>query len=1125
LLFSGDGSPPVGDIYIPVGSRFAGGTGGPIVKVGPQDFTLDPGPFHVTGVQFSGTMPGGHGSASFDVPVANAFLAPYHDLYEGAWIVMYDSAHELYEGEILSVKPSVDSSGQHMLSVVCGGLISTAGKRRDLSKTWISRNTSGWQACPLRDYSFTFDGAGQFEFDNELGILVPGNAVARAGWMYAWWNLNGTPTADVISYIDYSANWDVATDADSTWTWDLYVYSVYPLTGQTVVSELVRSESNTTSAGTAGTFTPSLPLANRLLLSLARTGGAGDGPIADKYIRFPTLDIYSEGRTTKPRIDEIMVALATRTGLATSSLSEPIGAVLDDIKIGQGAQRSSAADGMTTAAQLYAQPFEWAFWDDKKFWCQQMPRIPKNDSKVIVVGGGNPGLESWEVAEYDEDVPDYVLVLFGNKDGNSLPEGALRQMYRPIVGWEGPPDNANLKIETLDLSHLILSDAAAAAAGDQVVGIDRMLPSGYTFDVSPATANLGKWPGNNTDPTSLYQDNYSSLIAGTLTDFAYITASGWTGSNSPADPSALVGDGVNDYVTFGDMSAADFGTGAFSVRKWLRLNALPASGTTGVSVSKLDGDRGWYLGITPSGKLRGYVGGSGAVPPVTVTATGTVATTTDGAYTVHKFTGGGTLTVADGYSVAADEVLVVGGGGGGGKSGGGGGAGGYRTGTETLAGTMTVTVGAGGAAGTSDDGGTGGDSIFGTRTAKGGGGGAGGSGPDNDGLPGGSGGGAGYEAGGATGGVATPPGQGNDGGDTTTSGTGGAGGGGAGAAGSNSATNNGGNGGAGLTNDIVQTGVNVDYAGGGGGGGTVGGSATHGGGAGGSNAAGTAGTANTGGGGGGGGWTYNGAAGGSGIVVIRYLTPTATAACRQQTGATTLAVDTWYDCMMTYAGSGGDIKLYINGVAESLTAAGSVGAHDMSTAGSLQLFKGSAAVYLSAYLGRVTIWPRELSATESSTDSSAGQEYYKRSLAKGTVVLKGMVRNRQGTMVPAHHVRAGWWIQNVELGNGDPLYITGHSVDLAGKKNALTIGQDWMEEEIGIKWAEALAIPPTVVPDAVDESYIDPYSPDTSYESDYESDPYVDPGTSPMTPPPFVPEPPVSPYTAHMPPGPWIPLK
>ena len=35
------------------------------IKIADRDWTLDPGPFSVTGVQFSGAIPGGHGSASF----------------------------------------------------------------------------------------------------------------------------------------------------------------------------------------------------------------------------------------------------------------------------------------------------------------------------------------------------------------------------------------------------------------------------------------------------------------------------------------------------------------------------------------------------------------------------------------------------------------------------------------------------------------------------------------------------------------------------------------------------------------------------------------------------------------------------------------------------------------------------------------------------------------------------------------------------------------------------------------------------------------------------------------------------------------------------------------------------
>jgi hypothetical protein len=316
-----------------------------------------------------------------------------------------------------------------------------------------------------------------------------------------------------------------------------------------------------------------------------------------------------------------------------------------------------------------------------------------------------------------------------------------------------------------------------------------------------------------------------------------------------------------------------------------------------------------------------------------------------------------------------------------------------------------------------------------------------------------------------------------------------------------------GDGGAGLDNDIVLTGTNVGYGGGGGGGrgfaGTAG-HATHGGGAGAvTTTDGTPGTANTGGGGGGsgsGGEGGPGGAGGTGIVVVRFPS-IAAANCRQQTGATVMVIGQWYHATMTYAGSGGDIALYVNGVAESLTAAGAVGAHDSSNAGNLQLFKGDAAAYASAALGRVTAWARALSASEPALDHTVGPVIYNHSLAKGTVVISGTVRNRQGTTVPAHHVRAGWWIQHLETVNSTPLYITGHSVDLAEKKNALTIGIDWMEKEIGVRQAELLAIPATVVPEPVQEEYVPAYT----YEApSYDPGSYADetPAAPPMTPPP-----------------------
>jgi hypothetical protein len=213
------------------------------------------------------------------------------------------------------------------------------------------------------------------------------------------------------------------------------------------------------------------------------------------------------------------------------------------------------------------------------------------------------------------------------------------------------------------------------------------------------------------------------------------------------------------------------------------------------------------------------------------------------------------------------EYLVVGGGGAGSGYGGGGG-GGYVEGTQSLGGTLTVTVGGGGS------GSSGGNSVFGIATGNGGGlsgttggSGGGGGGGTNQSSPAG---GTGYgNAGGATG----------TGADYNTGHDGAGGGGGAGAAGSPGVANQGGNGGSGRASSI--TGTSVARAGGGGGhshkngGGTTQPSGGAGGGGNGSNYN-FGGTPSTGGGtnlGGGGGCASDSGGvttGGSGIVIIAY---------------------------------------------------------------------------------------------------------------------------------------------------------------------------------------------------------------------------------------------------------------
>ena len=258
-----------------------------------------------------------------------------------------------------------------------------------------------------------------------------------------------------------------------------------------------------------------------------------------------------------------------------------------------------------------------------------------------------------------------------------------------------------------------------------------------------------------------------------------------------------------------------------------------------------------------------------------------------GAYHVHTFTSGGTLTVITAGEV--DALIVAGGGGGGGMTtggsyhgaGGGGGGGGVVVRTATIgAGSYSIVVGAGGLGASASVGADGGNSTaLGLTAAVGGGGG----GRGNSGAAaksGGSGGGATREA--TTPGSGTS-GQGNSGGLASDPGGNGGGGGGAGGVGSTGG-NARGNGGAGL--ESLITGSSAYYAGGGGGG--EGGNApagqsfggSGGGGRGGAvdSNTGVAGTANTGGGGGGGAahrtssvTPSSGGNGGSGVVIIRYL--------------------------------------------------------------------------------------------------------------------------------------------------------------------------------------------------------------------------------------------------------------
>ena len=301
----------------------------------------------------------------------------------------------------------------------------------------------------------------------------------------------------------------------------------------------------------------------------------------------------------------------------------------------------------------------------------------------------------------------------------------------------------------------------------------------------------------------------------------------------------------------------------------------------------------------------------------------TCTETTDGAYTINKYTGPGTCTWTPPSGVAQVEYLVVAGGGGGGvsdRAGGGGGAGGLLTSTGySVSGAQTVTVGAGG--GNSINGG---NSVFGTITAIGGG-----RGGNSAGAVGGSGGGGSHN-GNALGGAGTS-GQGNAGGRGYDSGvvgqpfTGG-GGGGKSAVGAGGNTTSGGAGGAGFQSSI--TGTALYYAGGGGGAGQnrPGGAGGSGIGGAGSTGAGGVAIANTGSGGGGGGSGAAGGAGSAGVVVIKYLKPVpVNGVCGTSNGGTFISVPTTNLC-----NTGGASTVSVVGSSWTWTCSGTAGGNTVS---------------------------------------------------------------------------------------------------------------------------------------------------------------------------------------------------
>jgi len=102
--------------------------------------------------------------------------------------------------------------------------------------------------------------------------------------------------------------------------------------------------------------------------------------------------------------------------------------------------------------------------------------------------------------------------------------------------------------------------------------------AGLILDLYAAKADLGSSPGSNSDSTNrgTWTDLSGNNLNFGLSNFAYTTSSGWTGSNTSGDPDRLEFDGVDDNANKAYTATLDLAT--LTVDMWFYPRAFTTSG-------------------------------------------------------------------------------------------------------------------------------------------------------------------------------------------------------------------------------------------------------------------------------------------------------------------------------------------------------------------------------------------------------------------------------------------------------------------------------------------------------------------------------------------------------------------
>lgn len=266
-------------------------------------------------------------------------------------------------------------------------------------------------------------------------------------------------------------------------------------------------------------------------------------------------------------------------------------------------------------------------WDTgQNTWCQMTPFTLTSPSRVSQV--------SARLSLSSGSACGIVPVIYDDDGGSGTP--GTRLTYGPEVSIPNPTDTRVY----LPVSHITLmpgtywaatwgaSDAGSLNLGVSPGSASKQFTYATGYPVPPASASglsadtgnvfsiaahyTTDAPGNNSDPTSTWQDLARSHH-GALTGFSYTGTDGWKGAGTVSNPFALVSDRTGGRVSC--TGAADLRSSTFSVEVWMNLTALDAANNQVVVDNCADdvANGGWwvYFAVNYAYPTLGYRNGLG----------------------------------------------------------------------------------------------------------------------------------------------------------------------------------------------------------------------------------------------------------------------------------------------------------------------------------------------------------------------------------------------------------------------------------------------------------------------------------------------------------------------------------